>query len=725
MADPTLDGPGIIYVTSKIVRTDVLDEETYIKWYEEDHIPDILDKTPIASAHRFSNVVPKANRPYLLMYPMEDLAAIHGEGFKKLKVNSDFMPENGAPYDYADLDFRDYKLIQKYDPNEVSEGKSKFIATGGFELDLTLTAQDLHDWYNQEHLERLAKVPGYLRTTRYRLMHHSTNADTRVMLGLAAKDELPAQEEDEPPTWHAIHEFDEGFNKDSLGETIDTEWTKKIFKGILGQNTIFSWFSTSFTVPSSWSGRQVLLNFAAVDYEATVYINGNQVGFNRGGYFCFTIDATEHVTFNGTNELLVFVHDPVDSEGSVITTGKQTLRRSHIFYTPCSGIWQSVWIEAAPDIHITQFDVAANMDGKVNVTVHSSSGSQNLVEVTLDGLSFTGKSDIPFQFAIESPNLWSQDSPTLYNFTVKLGDDEVKSYTGFRTISKAEVNGIVSPILKRKPIFMFGTLDQGFWPDGIYTAPNREAMVYDLEIKVDPALFYQACDQLGLLVIQDMPSLRADGVLSDEAQQAEFTRQLEILVNQHKSYPSIATYLNTTFILIPEFRKLTVYFQIIYNEGWGQLRDGVYPEFGLTDLVRSIDSTRLIDSTLRWFDYGAGDFSDNHYYANPQCGTPFYSINSSPFDPTRIGFQGEFGGIIQNDLIEQGHFLLNELKEQTRMYSCNGGVWTQTTDVEGEVNGLLTYDRRVLRPDEEQWRKDVQALYYAAAGRGNGSYPIH
>ncbi|KAH6694821.1 hydrolase [Leptodontidium sp. MPI-SDFR-AT-0119] len=476
--------------------------------------------------------------------------------------------------------------------------------------------------------------------------------------------------------------------------------------GIQGENTIFSWFSTSFTVPSSWSGRKVLLNFAAVDYEATVYTNGNQIGFNRGGYFRFTIDATEHVTFNGTNELLVFVHDPVDSEGYVIPIGKQTLRPSHIFYTPCSGIWQSVWTEAAPENHITQLDVDANMDGKVNMTVHSSAGSQTPVEVTLDGRSFTRKSDTPLQFAVDSPDLWSPNSPTLYNFTVKLGDDEVKSYTGFRTISKAEVNGIVSPILNGKPIFMFGTLDQGFWPDGIYTAPNREAVVYDLNGLKKPNF------SIVRKHIKDMPSLRADGVLPDEAQQTEFTRQLEILVNQHKSY------------------------QIIYNEGWGQLRDGVYPEFGLTDLVHSIDPTRLMDSTSGWFDHGAGDFSDNHHYANPQCGTPFCSINSSPFDPTRIGFQGEFGAI---DTINQtyeidqtleawryrGHFLLDELKEKTSMYSCNGGVWTQTTDVEGEVKGLLTYDRRVLRPNEEQWRDVVQVFYDAAVGRGNTSYPTY
>jgi len=211
-------------------------------------------------------------------------------------------------------------------------------------------------------------------------------------------------------------------------------------------------------------------------------------------------------------------------------------------------------------------------------------------------------------------------------------------------------------VLNGEATFLFGTLDQGFWPDGIYTPPNREAMVYDLEtlknlgfnmlrkhIKVENALFYQACDEMGLMLIQDMPSLRplatktlsnctVEDILPDADQQAEFQRQLELLIKQHRSYPSIVTW-------------------VIYNEGWGQVIDG-YPEFGLTDLVHELDPTRLIDSTTGWYDHGAGDYSDNHHYANPQCGTPFYSTASSPFDPSRIGFQGEFGGIGENTTID-------------------------------------------------------------------------
>lgn len=202
---------------------------------------------------------------------------------------------------------------------------------------------------------------------------------------------------------------------------------------------------------------------------------------------------------------LVFVHDPTDSSDYVIPIGKQTLRPSHIFYTPCSGIWQSVWVEPAPTNYVSQLDLAADMHGQgnitiiilqiactdlpiVNVTVHSSSGTPSPVTVVVyesgtDKIltSQNGTSDAPFQFMVASPKLWSPDSPTLYNLTVKMGPDEIDSYTGFRTISKGTVDGVVRPLLIGEFIFMFGTLDQGFWPDGIYTPPNREAMVFDLQ----------------------------------------------------------------------------------------------------------------------------------------------------------------------------------------------------------------------------------------------------
>ncbi|CAM1505952.1 Fc.00g115890.m01.CDS01 [Cosmosporella sp. VM-42] len=513
------------------------------------------------------------------------------------------------------------------------------------------------------------------------------------------------------------------------------------------------WYQTTFKIPSNWKGQKVLLNFESVDYESTVFVNGAQKETHVGGYDRFTIDVTDDVTFGGSNDLLVYVRDPTDSE--IIPVGKQTRNPSHIFYRSCSGIWQQVWIESAPSDYITQLDVAAAADGRVTVHAHSSKATGAPVEIIVWGQNrrkvayHSGKADEVFTFTVPSPKLWWPESPTLYNLTVSLGKsgnrDEVTSYTGFRTISKGKVEGVTRHLLNGKFVFQFGTLDQGFWPDGLYTPPNHEAMVYDLKvlkqfgfnmvrkhIKVEPDLFYQACDQMGLMVIQDMPSTPAGGSrLPNGEQQAEFKRQLEIMINQHKSYPSIVSW-------------------VIYNEGWGQRDSSPPPEADLTKTIRDLDPSRLINAVTGWRDHGYGDYHDNHNYASPQCGTPFYSQPKTPYDPARIGIAGEYGGIGHNvsidhlwnvqqaiqsipetyeihENLESYNFramvLFRDIREQTERFACSGAVYTQTTDVEGEVNGLLTYDRRVMRPDLKQWQDDIQSVYKAAHKRG-GQKPL-
>ena len=243
-------------------------------------------------------------------------------------------------------------------------------------------------------------------------------------------------------------------------------------------------------MPSSFTGQRTLLNFGAVDYEATVFVNGQNVTYHVGGYFEFTVDITSHLNTNGTNELLVFVHDPTDLDPYVIPIGKQTLMPSHIFYTPCSGIWQQVWIESAPANWITQLDVSAGMNGDVNVTAYTYGNATSPLDVSVSMYernsttvcaSGKGQSGASLTFNLNSPKLWSPNSPTLYDLEVKVGSETIRSYTGFRTISRGEVNGIERPLLNGEFIFQFGTLDQGFWPDGIYVPPNREAMVFDLQ----------------------------------------------------------------------------------------------------------------------------------------------------------------------------------------------------------------------------------------------------
>lgn len=504
------------------------------------------------------------------------------------------------------------------------------------------------------------------------------------------------------------------------------------------------WFATSFDVPQDWDkNKRVLLNFEAVDYEATIYVNDAKVGFHRGGYFRFSLDVTDHVNRDAPNKLVVFVFDPTDDQS--IPQGKQAKHFNHIFYTPCSGIWQPVWLESVSNNYITQLDLSADMNGDVAVKVHTRGNTTTPVEIliqTTNGAAVAtahGSSDQNFSFNVKSPKLWSPDSPSLYDITVKMGDDTVKSYTGFRTISSGVVNGIQRPLLNGKFVFQMGPLDQGYWPDGLHLPPTLEAMVFDLEliknlgmnmvrkhIKIEPDLFYEACDRLGLLVIQDMPSMRVHGdAAPTDVEQAEFERQIELMIEEHKSYTSIITW-------------------VIYNEGWGQRTD-YYPEFRIADRIRKLDPTRLINAVTGWHDHGAGDFSDNHHYADPQCGTPYFSRASSPYDPRRIGFQGEFGGLGHRPADEnlwpieaavreinatyevhadtesynyRAHVLLELLRQQIERYACSGAVYTQTTDVEGEVNGFVTYDRRVMRVDAKQWKADVQALYDTAAKRG-------
>jgi beta-galactosidase/beta-glucuronidase len=466
-------------------------------------------------------------------------------------------------------------------------------------------------------------------------------------------------------------------------------------KGPDGKGRIYSWYQTSLEIPSDWpSSNDVLLNFGAVDYEATIFVNGKNAGFHRGGYFEFSMDVTPYLSTNGSNELIIHVYDPTDLDGTQIPIGKQTLNRGGmIWYTPCSGIWQTVWLESVPSEHVAKLDLTADMDGKVNVTVHSSTNSSSPVEVTIYEphtenvkATGTGTSGAPFVFTVSNPELWHPDTPTLYNITIKFGSDTIQSYTGFRTVSRGVVHGVQRPLLNGEFIFPFGPLDQGFWPgtcyrctfqkytlktsikptqrtlltpaiDGIYTAPSVEAMTFDLQvlkrvginmlrkhIKVEPALYYKACDEMGLLIIQDMPSLRPDvpdpsnpcGTirLSGQDAQVEFNRQLALLVNQLKSHPSIFAW-------------------TIYNEEWGQSTDSSkpWPEFALTDMVRSLDPTRLVNAVSGWTDHTAGDFDDNHHYSTPQCGSPFWSTQGggydSAYDSSRIGLQGEFGGIGQ------------------------------------------------------------------------------
>lgn len=509
--------------------------------------------------------------------------------------------------------------------------------------------------------------------------------------------------------------------------------------------SVDSWYRTTFEVPEAFGNNTVVLHFGAVDHEATVFVNGEEVGKHVGGWDKFAFDITSYLQ-DGANELILFVHDPTDGHGENPPVGKQRTEPSHIFYTPCSGIWQTVSIESVPSgDFITNVDIRSSADGTVNATISTSEADasspvkieiHDRADITQVIFSAEGTANEFFTFTVDPlPELWSPESPNLYDITITVGNDVVKSYTGFRTVERKVVDGVQRFVLNGKPVYQFGPLDQGYWPDGLMSPPSYEAMVFDVEylkdlgfnflrkhIKVEPDLFYWATDKLGIMVMQDMPSMEA---VPNDADQAEWERQMDIMVKSHLSFPSILSF-------------------VIYNEGWGQQDSG--PEIYLTPHLQSIlAGHQLINSVSGWHDHhfrrsglNIGDFHDNHHYSTPQCGSPFISLPGVPYNNERIGFQGEFGGVGVNTTIEhlwnderaireidqtyeidanveiwnyRALRVIEELREQTELFDCNGGVYTQTTDVEGEVNGFLTYDRAEDHVDHEKWKAAIQALY--------------
>ncbi|RDW68493.1 dimeric alpha+beta barrel [Coleophoma crateriformis] len=226
-----ITGPGILYVNSKIARADILDEAGYMKWYEEDHIPEIIEIDVIKSALRWKDVDPKADKPYLVTYPMQDIGFTQSPEFKKIAVHSKLLPGGGPIYDLADIDVRYYGLIQVFDPTKLGAGKTKFIMTAAMETGDGLTDEEFDDWYRKEHLGQLSHVPGYVRTTRYKLLYYRTNAQSRELKGLPPRDADIATEA--PPTWLAIHEFDSvGVDQKKIMALADTEWSKKILANV-------------------------------------------------------------------------------------------------------------------------------------------------------------------------------------------------------------------------------------------------------------------------------------------------------------------------------------------------------------------------------------------------------------------------------------------------------------------------------------------------------------
>ena len=506
------------------------------------------------------------------------------------------------------------------------------------------------------------------------------------------------------------------------------------------------WYKTTFSVPSAWKGKRLMLNFEAVDWKAEVFVNDIKIGSHTGGYTHFSFDVTPYLK-SGANSLVVRVEDATDNDFQ--PRGKQVSKPNGIWYTAVSGIWQSVWIEPVAPAHITDYNVVSSIKDKaINVSVDAagtqegdvvkvflldggigySTETANAAKPAADGLYAVLASGMTVPggsvtLNVASPKLWSPNSPYLYGLDIQIlrnGKivDRVASYTAMREVGAYRKNGNTKLMgLNGEGIFQLGPLDQGWWPDGLYTAPTDEALKFDIQktkdfgfnmirkhIKVEPDRWFYYCDQLGIIVWQDMPSFAVskrwgmyyygegeDWPASPEAKSNYYKEWTEI-INQVKKFQCIAVW-------------------VPFNEAWSQ--------FDTKDVVaytKKLDPTRLVNQSSggNW-EEGVGDILDNHHYPYPAF---------RMWDKNMINVLGEYGGIglpIEGHLwqadknwgyvqYKNGDEVLAEYTDfaeqlkQLIKQGCSAAVYTQTTDVEIEVNGLMTYDRKVIKMDEKKLR---------------------
>lgn len=495
------------------------------------------------------------------------------------------------------------------------------------------------------------------------------------------------------------------------------------------------WYRRKFEIPQEWSGQSVMLNFGAVDWKCKVLVNGTQVGEHFGGYDPFSLDITGALK-SGENELIVQVWDPTDTGDQ--PHGKQVFNPNGIWYTAVTGIWQTVWLEPVTSrARIVSSEAITELNGKVklNIGLANHSGTEQIeVDVIDKGKVVARKSQALsnlVEFSVPNPKHWSPDSPNLYDLDLRIVDkgeviDRVQSYFGIRTIElKRDAQGIQT-YLNGKPIFMFGLLDQGWWPDGLYTPPTDEALLYDLQVtkragyntvrkhvKVEPARFYRHCDELGLLVWQDMPSSLKYGPKWDMNWRQEnpapdgkrpgdsavrFLAEWDRIMAACRAYPSVVVW-------------------VPFNEAWGQ-----HDTASVAEWTKKNDPNRLVNPASGGNFVLVGDIFDIHEYPGPGAPTPQKNMAI---------VNGEFGGL---GLPVKGHTWQDEnnwgyqsfanSKELMGRYEqlidqllllkgkgLSGAIYTQTTDVEVEVNGLLTYDRAVMKMPIDWLRKVNERVY--------------
>ena len=484
------------------------------------------------------------------------------------------------------------------------------------------------------------------------------------------------------------------------------------------------WYHRQVLIPAQFGGKRLLLHFGAVDQTATVWVNDRQAGSHVGGYLPFTLDITDLIE-NGAADIVVRVTD--DTEKSGLTRGKQRSKRGGIWYTPQSGIWQTVWMEAVPESYVKNLLITPDFDSAA-VEIAAETVGNELAYAQFNGQSYL----LPARIPVPDFEPWCPENPKLYGFTVTCGEDLVQSYFAMRKFSvEKDEKGVPRLFLNNRPYFHNGLLDQGYWPDGLYTAPTDEAMIYDIStakamgfnmlrkhIKVEPLRWYYHCDRYGMLVWQDMPcgGGRYDPLIvsaplvtniylrdtaywlfgrSDSKARAQFKAELGAMVNHLVNCPCIAMW-------------------VPFNEGWGQ-----FDAAKMYDFVRSIDPTRTIDHASGWHDQGVGQVVSRHVYFRK------YAFKADK--KGRAMLLSEFGGYNHHvsghcfnnknfgyknfETPAQLEIAIEDLYQRqigpAKMEGLAAAVYTQLSDVEDELNGLMTYDRKVVKIAPESMRKAI------------------
>ncbi|MCL3780105.1 beta-galactosidase [Prolixibacteraceae bacterium JC049] len=489
------------------------------------------------------------------------------------------------------------------------------------------------------------------------------------------------------------------------------------------------WYNRSFEVDKKWEGKDLLLHFEASDWHTRVWVNNELVGEHKGGYDPFSFNITSQLK-NGKNELVVAVTDPTDKGWQPL--GKQVLQPGGIFYTPVTGIWQTVWLEPVSKNHIQSVRFVPNIDSKtISIQTKTAQNTSAKVKATIfyKGKEVTQQEAVSTEkmvVKLKDCQLWEPGNPNLYDVELELVSanqvaDKVKSYFGMRKIALGkDKNGFTSMLLNNKALFQNGPLDQGYWPDGIYTPPTEEAMIYDLKVtqqlgfnmlrkhvKVESRRFYYWCDKMGLLVWQDMPNgdrkigPRDPDITRSAESEKQFRFELKQMIEKHYNHPSIVMW-------------------VPFNEGWGQFKTAEIVRW-----VKQLDPTRLVNNASGWTDRKVGDVHDIHNYPEPASPEP---------EVNRAVVLGEFGGLglkVMDHMWESTNWGYSNLKSKEELLikyenfyaeiwklrerkGLSAAVYTQITDVETEANGLMTYDREVIKIDPK-FAFDINTGNFVAA----------